>query len=218
MLNLFPVSRADVPWKSSLGAPGHRNGPGLEGEGDSTLWAGVRCPELLTTLRIPLSWFCSAPVLPRGGLDFISNISQLTVCAPVQDGTGCTGVFLGFWLCPRPSNSITAADWVGMKWFENWGRRRPRGDSGGNWNASLCLATLLPLKPFHSNLPGRVANLFKKTTKTWPEPSYVAGFAPKGVTGLAHRTEGHDTQPQRFVEAAAARPGLPTRLWSASCR
>lgn len=83
------------PLKSSLGAPGHRNGSGLEGEGIALMGRGKvsGTPDNPQDL---LSWFCSAPVLPRGGPDFISNISQLTVCAPVQDGTGCVlGCFGG---------------------------------------------------------------------------------------------------------------------------
>lgn len=47
--------------------------------------------------------------------------------------------------------------------------------------------------------------LISLKTKTRPAPAFAAGFAPKGVTGPAHREEGLDTQSQGFVEGAASR-------------
>lgn len=61
---------------------------------------------------------------------YLQHFTAYPSVLPSRMGQGVYWGVLGFsWLCPRPSNSITAADWVGMKWLENWGAGAARGDS-----------------------------------------------------------------------------------------
>lgn len=191
MPHLCRVSlRLISPPESSPGTRGCRNFLGLEGNGTPFMGRG-KLSRTPTNLQDLLRWFCSAGMLQSGGPDFVSSVSQLNLCAPVQNEKWCgeencdqgsewdQGA-LGFWHWARvrdPAIALELQIGVGVGWLGAQGAGAALGVNLRKLDAWL---HRLPLHPSQKHQLGRLVNFVKN--KTRPAPAYTVGFAPTGVT------------------------------------